>query len=68
MNQRASNRTSHVKNSRSLVIKCEQSTKEGSGVDVWLGRVAMIGFAAAIGVEIGTGKGLLEVWHLFLGC
>lgn len=44
-------------------IRCEQSTKDGNGVDVWLGRVAMIGFATAISVEIATGKGLLEVKH-----
>lgn len=47
---------------RSLVsIRCEQSTKGGNGLDVWLGRLAMVGFAAAISVEIATGKGLLEV-------
>lgn len=50
---------------RSLVsIRCEQSTKGGNGLDVWLGRLAMVGFAAAISVEIATGKGLLEVCHL----
>lgn len=43
-------------------IRCEQSTKDGGGLDVWLGRLAMVGFAAAISVEIATGKGLLEVW------
>lgn len=42
-------------------IRSEQSSKEGNGLDIWLGRIAMIGFAAAISVEIGTGKGLLEV-------
>ncbi|KAJ1402900.1 stress enhanced protein 1, chloroplastic-like [Sesbania bispinosa] len=41
-------------------IRCEQSTKGGSGFDVWLGRLAMVGFAVAISVEIATGKGLLE--------
>ncbi|KAH7865469.1 hypothetical protein Vadar_007122 [Vaccinium darrowii] len=45
-------------------IRCEQSTKDGNGVDVWLGRVAMIGFATAISVEIATGKGLLENFGL----
>ncbi|KAH0728564.1 hypothetical protein KY284_004429 [Solanum tuberosum] len=40
----------------SLSIRCEQS----SNLDVWLGRSAMVGFAAAISVEIATGKGLLE--------
>ncbi|KAM6540795.1 hypothetical protein CsatB_005242 [Cannabis sativa] len=44
-------------------IKCEQSTQE-SGLDVWLGRFAMIGFAVAISVEIATGKGLLENFGL----
>lgn len=54
-----------TENKRSLVsIRCEQSTKGGNGLDVWLGRLAMVGFAAAISVEIATGKGLLEVWHL----
>ncbi|MED6159218.1 hypothetical protein PIB30_040240 [Stylosanthes scabra] len=41
-------------------IRCEQSSQGGSGVDVWLGRLAMVGFASAITVEIATGKGLLE--------
>ncbi|KAK6946061.1 hypothetical protein RJ641_013605, partial [Dillenia turbinata] len=41
-------------------IRFEQSTKEGNNLDVWLGRLAMVGFVAAIGVEIATGKGLLE--------
>ncbi|KAL3730434.1 hypothetical protein ACJRO7_027451 [Eucalyptus globulus] len=45
-------------------IRCEQNTKEGNSLDVWLGRLAMIGFAAAISVEIGTGKGLLENFGL----
>ncbi|KAH1098948.1 hypothetical protein J1N35_015869 [Gossypium stocksii] len=46
-----------------FTIKCEQSTKGGSSnsLDVWLGRLAMVGFAVAITVEISTGKGLLEV-------
>ncbi|XP_021816068.1 stress enhanced protein 1, chloroplastic [Prunus avium] len=43
-----------------LSVRCEQSTKEG-GLDVWLGRLAMVGFAVAISVEVATGKGLLEV-------
>lgn len=47
-----------------LSIRCEQSTKEG-GLDVWLGRLGMVGFTAAIAVEIATGKGLLEVLHMF---
>ncbi|GAB2215327.1 hypothetical protein Droror1_Dr00019710 [Drosera rotundifolia] len=33
----------------------------GSGVDVWLGSFAMVRFMAALGVEVGTGKELLEV-------
>ncbi len=41
-------------------IRCEQSTQEGNSLDVWLGRLAMVGFAVAISVEIATGKGLLE--------
>ncbi|KAK6145571.1 hypothetical protein DH2020_022391 [Rehmannia glutinosa] len=51
-------------NSKSLSVRCEQSTKEGNGLDVWLGRLAMAGFAAAITVEIVTGKGLLENFGL----
>ncbi|KAI4298498.1 hypothetical protein L6164_032049 [Bauhinia variegata] len=47
-----------------LSIRCEQSTQEGNSVDVWLGRLAMVGFAAAITVEIATGKGLLENFGL----
>ncbi|KAI4295691.1 hypothetical protein L6164_035708 [Bauhinia variegata] len=45
-------------------VRCEQSTQEGSSVDVWLGRLAMVGFAVAITVEIATGKGLLENFGL----
>ena len=41
-------------------IKCEQRSQGGNSVDVWLGRLAMVGFASAITVEIATGKGLLE--------
>ncbi|XP_062089190.1 uncharacterized protein LOC133795750 [Humulus lupulus] len=46
-----------------FAIKCEQSTQE-NGLDVWLGRFAMVGFAVAISVEIATGKGLLENFGL----
>ncbi|XVF67519.1 hypothetical protein PTKIN_Ptkin10aG0127800 [Pterospermum kingtungense] len=45
-------------------IKCDQSTQEGNSLDVWLGRLAMVGFAVAITVEISTGKGLLENFGL----
>ncbi|CAL5358062.1 unnamed protein product [Camellia sinensis] len=45
----------------SVSIRSEQSTKEGTNLDIWLGRLAMVGFAVAISVEIATGKGLLEV-------
>lgn len=45
----------------SVSIRSEQSSEGGSGLDIWLGRGAMIGFAVAISVEIATGKGLLEV-------
>ncbi|XP_042985120.1 uncharacterized protein LOC122313890 [Carya illinoinensis] len=51
-----------LKAMRPFSIRCEQSSKEANGtVDVWLGRLAMVGFAAAISVEIATGKGLLEI-------
>ncbi|CAN6363510.1 unnamed protein product [Urochloa humidicola] len=45
---------------RSVSIRCEQSAKQGSGADVWLGRAAMVGFASAISVEVATGKGFLQ--------
>ncbi|XP_043713391.1 stress enhanced protein 1, chloroplastic isoform X2 [Telopea speciosissima] len=48
----------------SISIRCEQGTKGSGGLDVWLGRFAMIGFAVAITVEIVTGKGLLENFGL----
>ncbi|KAK6131924.1 hypothetical protein DH2020_034332 [Rehmannia glutinosa] len=53
-----------VYNSKSVSIRCEQSSKSGNGLDVWLGRLAMVGFAAAISVEIATGKGLIENFGL----
>ncbi|XP_021750786.1 stress enhanced protein 1, chloroplastic-like [Chenopodium quinoa] len=52
-----------VHKSNSVSIKCQQSANEG-GLDVWLGRIAMIGFAVAITVEVSTGKGLLENFGL----
>ncbi|KAG5238777.1 hypothetical protein OIU76_015249 [Salix suchowensis] len=45
-------------------VRCEKSTREDSGVDVWIGRLAMVGFAGVIGVETATGKGLLENFGL----
>ncbi|KAL9672074.1 hypothetical protein QQ045_028322 [Rhodiola kirilowii] len=54
----------HVSRRGSISIKCEQNANEGTGLDVWLGRVAMVGFAAAISVEVCTGKGLLENFGL----
>ncbi|KAJ9705126.1 hypothetical protein PVL29_003260 [Vitis rotundifolia] len=48
----------------SVSIRCEQSANEGNSLDVWLGRLAMVGFAVAISVEIATGKGLLENFGL----
>ncbi|KAF3442220.1 hypothetical protein FNV43_RR16136 [Rhamnella rubrinervis] len=51
-------------NAMPLSVRCEQSTQEGKSLDVWLGRLAMVGFAVAISVEIGTGKGLLENFGL----
>ncbi|CAI0557458.1 unnamed protein product [Linum tenue] len=44
-------------------VRSEQSTQD-SGLDVWLGRIGMVGFAVAITVEISTGKGLLENFGL----
>ncbi|KAF8020161.1 hypothetical protein BT93_G0768 [Corymbia citriodora subsp. variegata] len=55
-------RSSSIRKSASkaaaVSVRCEQNTQEGNSLDVWLGRLAMVGFAAAISVEIGTGKGL----------
>ncbi|XP_020522742.1 stress enhanced protein 1, chloroplastic isoform X2 [Amborella trichopoda] len=45
-------------------IRCEQGAKEGGSLGIWLGRLAMVGFAAAITVEISTGRGLLENFGL----
>lgn len=54
-----------VRNSRCRAaapsIRSEQSTQGSNSLDIWVGRVAMMGFAVAISVEIATGKGLLEV-------
>ena len=52
----------HKVKPNSVSIRCEQSSQESNILDVWLGRLAMVGFAIAISVEIATGKGLLEVW------
>ncbi|KAK2405154.1 stress enhanced protein 1, chloroplastic [Trifolium repens] len=61
-------RTSHdrktVCKAMPVSIRCEQNTNDGNGLDVWLGRVAMVGFAVAITVEITSGKGLLENFGL----
>ncbi|XP_019086763.1 PREDICTED: stress enhanced protein 1, chloroplastic-like isoform X2 [Camelina sativa] len=35
-------------------VRSEQSTEGSSGLDIWLGRGAMIGFAVALTVEITT--------------
>uniref|UniRef100_A0A0D9XJC6 Stress enhanced protein 1 n=1 Tax=Leersia perrieri TaxID=77586 RepID=A0A0D9XJC6_9ORYZ len=49
---------------RSLTVRCEQGAKGGGGgsggLDVWLSRGAMLGFVAAIAVELTTGKGVLQ--------
>lgn len=62
--QRTSCQTRPAYKGALVSIRCEQSTKEGNGLDVWLGRVAMIGFAVGITVEIATGKGILENFGL----
>ncbi|KAF6176197.1 hypothetical protein GIB67_023488 [Kingdonia uniflora] len=63
VNRASNQRKSHCKTA-SLSIRCEQSAKSGNGLDVWLGRIAMLGFASALTVEIVTGKGLLENFGL----
>lgn len=59
-------RRKFVRQATQISIRCEQGTKEDGGLDVWLGRLAMVGFATAITVEITTGKGLLEVKYFFM--
>ncbi|KAL1215776.1 Stress enhanced protein 1 [Cardamine amara subsp. amara] len=54
------NRRGGTSGNRAVSIRSEQSTEESNGLDIWLGRGAMVGFAVAITVEISTGKGLLE--------
>ncbi|XP_024372969.1 uncharacterized protein [Physcomitrium patens] len=46
----------------SMNIRCDQSTEGGNrrSLDTWIGRFAMLGFVAAIGIEISSGKGVLE--------
>jgi hypothetical protein len=61
--QRTFHQKKPARKAMSVSIRCEQST-ESNSLDVWLGRLAMIGFAVAISVEITTGKGLLEVCHM----
>lgn len=53
-----------ISKAKTFSVRCEQSSKGGNGLDVWLGRTAMVGFAVAISVEISTGKGLLENFGL----
>ena len=57
-------RKSACRGAKSVSIRCEQSADEGNSLDVWLGRLAMVGFAVAISIEIATGKGLLEVCQI----
>ncbi|ESQ53711.1 hypothetical protein EUTSA_v10026482mg [Eutrema salsugineum] len=58
---RGGGRRSGNRGGASVSIRSEQNTEGSNGLDIWLGRGAMIGFAVAITVEIATGKGLLEV-------
>jgi hypothetical protein len=53
---------------RLLSVRCEQGAKGGGGLDVWLSRGAMLGFVGAVAVELTTGKGVLQVWGVFLAC
>ena len=53
--------TKALRKAKPFSIRCEQSSGGTAGLDVWLGRLAMVGFASAVTVEIATGKGLLEV-------
>ncbi|KMZ76448.1 Stress enhanced protein 1 [Zostera marina] len=58
VSSRSSQKTMYV--AKPVSIRCEQSSKKSNGLDIWLGRLAMGGFASAITVEVITGKGLLE--------
>ncbi|KAH7575307.1 hypothetical protein JRO89_XS02G0080200 [Xanthoceras sorbifolium] len=60
---RSSRQKMPLRKANPVSVRCEQSSQESTSLDVWLGRLAMVGFAAAISVEIATGKGLLEVCH-----
>ncbi|KAB5541301.1 hypothetical protein DKX38_014275 [Salix brachista] len=44
-------------------VRCEKSTREDSGVDVWIGRLAMVGFAGVIGVETAKER---DFWSQFI--
>lgn len=44
----------------SVGVRCEQNSEGGNSLDIWLGRIAMLSFAAAITIEITTGKGVLQ--------
>ncbi|KAG6551439.1 hypothetical protein Mapa_007085 [Marchantia paleacea] len=50
-----------VKQVATVETRCESKTEESGGpsADIWIGRAAMVGFAAAITTEIVTGKGVL---------
>ncbi|KAJ8450996.1 hypothetical protein Cgig2_032621 [Carnegiea gigantea] len=61
---RSSARLKAAAKANSASIRCQQSANESNNLDVWLGRLAMVGFAVAISVEISTGKGLLENFGL----
>ncbi|XP_047065969.1 stress enhanced protein 1, chloroplastic-like isoform X2 [Lolium rigidum] len=56
----SSARVSRSVRSKSLSVRCEQGSKGGPGLDVWLSRGAMLGFVGAVGVELTTGKGVLQ--------
>lgn len=45
---------------RAVSPRAESAEEAGNSVDIWLGRAAMLGFVGALGVEIFSGKGLLE--------
>lgn len=52
-----------ARRAHSVRIRCEQTTEGGNrrSLDTWIGRLAMLGFVAVIGVEVSTGKGVLAV-------
>ena len=48
------------------IARCEVNSEKSNSLDIWLGRVAMVGFVGVVAVEVATGKGVLEVKYFHL--